>query len=290
MRPVYPRYRSGGTVRMFSVRGSKGKPQDIAWEQSLRGGIDVATDERLQRLEAKYEGYKVVDNDGSSIGKVDDLFVDEDDREEYVGVKMGLFGLSGTALIPMEITRTNEREKTIMVQESKERVKDAPSYSDQRDMTPEYESGIRRHFGLESSGSERGSYGQYSDTNTDRGDREGRGDRGEHTESSGVPAGDTRGGDDRDRRSSGEESGDYREGSREGEGSGVPAETGGRGDSPDYTSESRESSGESDMTTGGRPGEESGASEEGGRTRIRRRSRRREESSFSEEEEETERI
>jgi hypothetical protein len=36
--------------------------------------------------------------------------VDEADREEYIGVKMGLFGLIGTTLIPMEIARVNERE------------------------------------------------------------------------------------------------------------------------------------------------------------------------------------
>jgi sporulation protein YlmC with PRC-barrel domain len=87
----------------------------------------VTDDPRLRELEEKYEDYKVYDNAGEKIGKVDDLFVDEADREEYIGVKMGLFGLSGTTLIPMEIARVNERDKTIGVSESKDWVKDSPN-------------------------------------------------------------------------------------------------------------------------------------------------------------------
>src|SRR5215212_208697 len=124
----------------------------------------MANDERLRELEERYEGYTVYDNTGSRIGKVDDLFVDETDREEYIGVKMGLFGLSGTTLIPMEIVRVNDQERTIEVSESKDRVKDAPHFSNDDDVTPDFEERIRRHFGLSSleSSTDRGSYGSYS--------------------------------------------------------------------------------------------------------------------------------
>src|SRR5919106_6131008 len=124
----------------------------------------MANDERLRELEERYEGYTVYDNAGSRIGKVDDLFVDDTDREEYIGVKMGLFGLSGTTLIPMEISRVNDRDRTIEVSESKDHVKDAPHFSDDDDVTPDFEERIRRHFGLQSSesSSDRGSYGRYS--------------------------------------------------------------------------------------------------------------------------------
>src|SRR5215210_1404653 len=125
----------------------------------------MANDERLRELEERYEGYTVYDNAGSRIGKVDDLFVDDTDREEYIGVKMGLFGLSGTTLIPMEISRVNDRDRSIEVSESKDHVKDAPNFSDDDDVTPDFEERIRRHFGLESSESstDRGSYGRYSE-------------------------------------------------------------------------------------------------------------------------------
>lgn len=111
----------------------------------------MTSDERLRELEEKYDGYKVYDNRGQKIGKVDDLFVDEADREEYVGVKMGFLGTKST-LIPMDVIRVNEEEKALEVAESKDRIKDAPSFDDDEDITPEYEERIRRHFGLEPRG------------------------------------------------------------------------------------------------------------------------------------------
>ena len=123
----------------------------------------VDRDERLRELEERYEDYEVYDNAGEKIGKVDDLFIDETDREEYIGVKMGLFGLSGTTLIPMEIARVSERERRIEVAASKDHVKNAPHYSDDDELDLEFEARIRNHFELESwkPSPERGTYGRY---------------------------------------------------------------------------------------------------------------------------------
>jgi sporulation protein YlmC with PRC-barrel domain len=123
----------------------------------------VANEDRLRELEEKYEDYKVYDNHGEKIGKVDDLFVDETDREEYIGVKMGFFGLKST-LIPMDIVRVNEGERSIEVSGSKALIKDAPSFDDDEDITPDYEERIRSYFGLESVGTPGGGYGAYSGT------------------------------------------------------------------------------------------------------------------------------
>ena len=123
----------------------------------------MTSEERLRELEEKYEDYKVYDNRGEKIGKVDDLFVDESDNEEYIGVKLGLFGMKST-LIPMDIVRVNEAEKSIEVSESKDHVKDAPTFGDDDEVTAEYEERIRSHFGLEPLGasSSRGTYGVSS--------------------------------------------------------------------------------------------------------------------------------
>ena len=131
----------------------------------------MASKDRLRELEEKYEDYKVYDNQGEKIGKVDDLFVDETDREEYIGVKMGFLGLKST-LIPMDIVRVNEDERSIEVSESKDHVKDAPSFDDDEPITPEYEERIRSHFGLESLGTSEGGYGAYSSTGGEYTDRE----------------------------------------------------------------------------------------------------------------------
>src|SRR5215217_461521 len=134
---------------------------------------NVASEDRLRELEEKYEDYKVYDNQGEKIGKVDDLFVDEADREEYIGVKMGFLGLKST-LIPMDIVRVNEDERSREVSDSKDNVKDAPSFDDDEDITPEYEDRIRSHFGLQSQGFS-GSRGSYGASSGAAGTEEGRG-------------------------------------------------------------------------------------------------------------------
>ena len=120
----------------------------------------MASEDRLRELEQKYDGYTVYDRDGGKIGKVDDLFVDEHGREEYIGVKMGILGMSGTTLIPMEIARVNEQDRAIEVSESKDRVKDAPHYSDDDDVNLAFEERIRSHFGLTGGSAASGSYDQ----------------------------------------------------------------------------------------------------------------------------------
>jgi len=109
----------------------------------------VDRDDRLREIEERYEGYTVYDDTGEKIGKVDDLFIDDTDREEYIGVKMGLFGLSGKTLIPMELARVDEQERRIEVAASKDQDKDAPHYHDDDDIDHEFEDRIREYFGLE---------------------------------------------------------------------------------------------------------------------------------------------
>jgi sporulation protein YlmC with PRC-barrel domain len=123
----------------------------------------VDTDARLKELEERYEGYEVYDKAGEKIGKVDDLFIDETDSEEYIGVKMGLFGLSGKTLIPREIARVDEQQHRIEVAASKDQVKNAPHYHDDDDIDHAFAARIRDHFGLESQepSPERGTYGRY---------------------------------------------------------------------------------------------------------------------------------
>ncbi len=152
--------------------GGTGEGIEVTSSRSLIEEESVASEDRLRELEEKYEDYKVYDNQGEKIGKVDDLFVDETDREEYIGVKMGFFGLKST-LIPMDIVRVNEGDRSVEVSESKDRVKSAPSFDDDEDITPDYENRIRTYFGLESIGTS-GGYDAYSDTGGEYADQESR--------------------------------------------------------------------------------------------------------------------
>jgi sporulation protein YlmC with PRC-barrel domain len=144
--------------------GDVGQGTEVITKRTYIEEEDVASEDRLRELEEKYEDYKVYDNQGERIGKVDDLFVDESDREEYIGVKMGFFGMKST-LIPMEIVRVNEEEKSIEVSDAKGHVRSAPSFDDDEDITPDYEDRIRSYFGLESLGTSEGGHGTYSGAN-----------------------------------------------------------------------------------------------------------------------------
>src|SRR3712207_3181191 len=105
--------------------------------------------DRFTAIEDQYAGYEVYDRNAEKIGKVDDLFVDENDQPEYLGVKMGFLGLEGTSLIPWELTRVDEQGRRIEVSVDKAQVKDGPSFDDDRDITPEYEERVYSHYGLQ---------------------------------------------------------------------------------------------------------------------------------------------
>jgi uncharacterized protein (TIGR02271 family) len=120
--------------------------------------------DRFTGIEDQYAGYEVYDRHGQKIGKVDDLFLDENDRAEYIGVKMGFLGLEGTNLIPWELTKVNEEGHRIEVSVDKAQVKEGPSFDDDEDITPEYEERVYSHYGLQraqTNGEQRGGYGQY---------------------------------------------------------------------------------------------------------------------------------
>ena len=115
--------------------------------------------DRFTAVEDQYAGYTVVDEGGSKIGKVDDLFLDENDQPEYFGVKMGFLGTSST-LIPADITTIDNEQGFIEVSQPKSTVQNGPAFDDDRKITPEYENEVRSYYGLgtiESSGS----YGDY---------------------------------------------------------------------------------------------------------------------------------
>jgi uncharacterized protein (TIGR02271 family) len=119
--------------------------------------------DRFTAIEDQYAGYTVVDEGGSKIGKVDDLFLDENDQPEYFGVKMGFLGTNST-LIPADITTINNEQGFIEISQLKSTVQDGPAFDDDSEITPEYENEVRSYYGLgpiESSGS----YGDYEETN-----------------------------------------------------------------------------------------------------------------------------
>jgi uncharacterized protein (TIGR02271 family) len=119
--------------------------------------------DRFAELEDRFAGYTVYDANHQKIGKVDDLFVDQDDEPEYIGVKTGFLGTTST-LIPVELVRVNDRRGLVEVRADKDTVKDGPSFDDDEEITPEYEDRVHAHYGLSEGrqgATRRGAYGDY---------------------------------------------------------------------------------------------------------------------------------
>ena len=110
--------------------------------------------DRFTEIEDRYAGYEVYDRDGNKIGKVDDLFLDELDNPEYIGVKMGFLGARST-LIPWEMARIDEGGDRIVVSVDRATAKEGPAFDDDEEITPEYEEQVRGHYG--------GYYGEETD-------------------------------------------------------------------------------------------------------------------------------
>lgn len=151
--------------------------------------------DRFTAVEDRFAGFTVYDQSNDKIGKVDDLFLDESDQPEYLGVKMGFLGTRST-LIPMDIAQIDESQQAVIVSAEKQLVKDGPSFDDDREITPEFEQEVRGYYGLDGqSSSASGGYGAYYSDDSEFGAETDR-DSGEHHP--GVAMGDTDSGEFRE--------------------------------------------------------------------------------------------
>ena len=125
----------------------------------------MSEERSTHNLQEGYANYRVFDEHYEEVGKVDDLFVDENNQPEYIGVKMGFLGMKST-LIPMDIVRANDRRKLLEVAASKQAIENAPSFDDDETISPEHEAEIRQYYGLTSNvgGSSRGDYSSNRET------------------------------------------------------------------------------------------------------------------------------
>jgi uncharacterized protein (TIGR02271 family) len=104
--------------------------------------------DRFAESEYSLKGYQAYDVHHEKIGKVDDLFVDDDDQPKYVGVKTGLLGTRST-LIPIQLVRINDKRKLIEVEVDKNTIKEGPIFGDDREITSEFEQRVLSYYRAE---------------------------------------------------------------------------------------------------------------------------------------------
>src|SRR5215204_2506706 len=99
-----------------------------------------------ENIGKRFDGYQIYDQHYEKVGKVEDLFVDENDVPEYIGVKTSHFGGLFT-LIPMEIVRVNDVRQLVEVASDKATIEDGPSFDDDAEIAGEWEGRVYARFG-----------------------------------------------------------------------------------------------------------------------------------------------
>ena len=166
-----PGGRNVGQERSHTEReeGSERRPTTGADEFGRESGgyrEHLASEEHMaatyRDAERHLEGYQVYDRHYERIGKVDDLFLDESERPEYIGVRMGFLGTSST-LIPMDIVRVNDKRQLVEVEADKDTIKESPTFGDDREITPEFEQRVLNYYQVETArvSAEKKAYGPY---------------------------------------------------------------------------------------------------------------------------------
>ncbi|MBA2534078.1 MAG: DUF2382 domain-containing protein, partial [Rubrobacter sp.] len=112
------------------------------------GLADEVRGEPAVTPEERYADYGIFDRHGERIGPLHDLFVDEHDEPEYIGVGTGL-PANRSVLIPAEVVVFDDQLRRIVVSRSISVVETGPSLGYDEEVTREFERRVRLHYGLE---------------------------------------------------------------------------------------------------------------------------------------------
>ena len=160
---------ASGAAASHAQEGERAERADARGDETTNEESDdtkeardlAGTQHDNRSLEEQYARYEIYDEDGERIGKLDDLFVDEDDNPEYVGVRTETLGTS-SALIPADVITVDDSSRRMVVSRSKGVVEAGPTYGAHEEVTPEFEERVRSHYGL-ARGRETDDRGDYSD-------------------------------------------------------------------------------------------------------------------------------
>lgn len=97
-----------------------------------------------------WHGLDVVDRSGERIGKLEEVFLDDEtDEPRWAAVNTGLLG-GRPSLAPLE--RATVADGRVSVAADKRSVKDAPDVDTARGISPEKEGELERHYGIGGAG------------------------------------------------------------------------------------------------------------------------------------------
>lgn len=127
--------------------------------QSAGGGQSVAEATEHRQWE-RIVDFDVVDTANNKIGTVQNLWIDERGQPTFLGVKTGwVFGKNH--VVPVWTATVNGRQRIVRVPFSEDKIKDAPAFDAENDLSEADEQSVRMYYGMTgSSGMPRGESGQ----------------------------------------------------------------------------------------------------------------------------------
>jgi uncharacterized protein (TIGR02271 family) len=162
--------RSGDQTNSSADEGARLSNEEGGDTEEVRGLTEAERDDRLGRPEERFAGYEIYAQGDERVGKLEDLYIDEDDNPEYVGVRAGSSS-TRSALIPADIVAVDDRLRRMVVSRPRGMVEAGPGLGYDEEVTPELEERVRSHYGLtvpqDSEGRSR--YGTYYGDDTDSG-------------------------------------------------------------------------------------------------------------------------
>jgi uncharacterized protein (TIGR02271 family) len=113
----------------------------------------------------EWRGADLVDRDGDKIGTIEEIYLDtQSNQPEWALVNTGLFGTKSSFVPIRDATQEGD---SLRVPVEKSQVKDAPKVDPDGQLSPQEESELYRHYGLDDGGAGTGDFG--GDAEGDRG-------------------------------------------------------------------------------------------------------------------------
>jgi len=128
-----------------------------AWHRLYQGqGTNVgATHSGTSTAELeRYVGYDVIDRAENKIGTLDCIWTDMSGQPAFVGVRTGWF-LGKTHVVPAESVEVSELSQRLRLPYTEDKVRNAPAYDADRDISDAEEAEIYRFYGIQPTSSTR---------------------------------------------------------------------------------------------------------------------------------------
>jgi uncharacterized protein (TIGR02271 family) len=133
---------STAAPREGAPAGGSGRPAEDAGDVVSLTGVEPGV-----TPEEQYADYEVYDQHGQRIGPISDLFVDDTDEPEYVGVEPGTI-TDRSVLVPAEVITIDNGLRRMVVSRPMTVVETAPSLGYDDEVTPDFERRVRLHYAL----------------------------------------------------------------------------------------------------------------------------------------------